>query len=72
MVDTHRGVWCGEPAGSKHKYSAKTEQMLELFKPGTIHRKALEAHAKLTAISWERIGDEDINQEMEHEFYYNL
>lgn len=59
-----------EPAGSKHKYSAKTEQMLELFKPGTIHRKVLEAHAKLTAISWERT-DDDVNQETENEFYYN-
>jgi len=55
-----------EPSGSKQTYSAKTQQLLDLFKPGSVHFRMLEAHVKLTASMWETSDDEK-----EMEFYYN-
>lgn len=57
-----------EPNGSKQTYSAKTQQLLDLFKPGTAHFRMLEAHVKLTAITWET-DDENFGAR-DMEFYF--
>lgn len=40
-----------EVRGSKRKYSEKTQQLLEMFKPGSPHHGMLKARAKLIALN---------------------
>lgn len=58
-----------EPVGSKQKYSEKTQQMLELFKQGSLHHRHLKAMAAIIA------GDLQEQRSYGYtasEYYYNF
>lgn len=58
-----------EPVGSKQKYSKKTQQMLEIFKQGSMHYRHLRAMAIIIARDLNR---EQVYESIESEYYYNF
>lgn len=58
-----------EPVGSKQKYSEKTQQMLELFKQGSLHHRHLKAMAAIIARELEEKQGYGYTTS---EYYYNF
>lgn len=58
-----------EAAGSKQKYSKKTQQMLEMFRQDFVHFKHLKAMATIIAMDFH---EHQGHGHVESEYYYNF